>query len=316
TPPTGVRWYWQGKNSNGSSTSLGYGSSFTVNQGSGTYYIRARSTNSGTWSPASASVYVGIVSFLPGSIGSNQTICYSGDPATLSNSASASGGSGGYSYQWQYSSNGSSGWANISGATSSSYNPPSGLTSSRWYRRRVISCNQTKYTDPVKVTVRPQLLVGSIGGSKTICYGSNAGTLSNASSPSGGNGSYTYLWQYSANGSSGWTNISGSTLASYTPPAGLTASRWYRRGVTSCGQTKHSSPVKVTVHQSLSLPTGSTSFTRCGDGTLTLSQTLATGANTLRWYAASSGGSYLHQGSSYTTPSLSNNTTYYVSSYN
>ncbi|NAS11737.1 hypothetical protein, partial [Poritiphilus flavus] len=42
TPPTGVRWYWQGKNSNGSSTSLGYGSSFTVNQGSGTYYIRAR----------------------------------------------------------------------------------------------------------------------------------------------------------------------------------------------------------------------------------------------------------------------------------
>ena len=47
---------------------------------------------------------------LAGSISGAQSICYSGDPSTLSSTSSASGGTGSYSYQWQYSNNGSSGW--------------------------------------------------------------------------------------------------------------------------------------------------------------------------------------------------------------
>ncbi|WP_350291381.1 hypothetical protein, partial [uncultured Croceitalea sp.] len=97
-----------------------------------------------------------------GSITGAQTLCYGGNPGTLSNSASASGGSGSYSYQWQYSNNGSSGWSSIGGATSTSYNPPGGLTASRWYRRRVISGGVTKYTNSVKVTVYSNLVAGSI----------------------------------------------------------------------------------------------------------------------------------------------------------
>ena len=78
-----------------------------------------------------------------GSITGTQTVCYAGNPTTLGNSASASGGDGSYTYSWQYSPNNSS-WYGISGATSATYDPPSGETQTKWYRRRVSSCSQTK----------------------------------------------------------------------------------------------------------------------------------------------------------------------------
>ena len=64
-PPSGVTWYWQGKNSNGNSTNLGSGSSFTADEGSGTYYIRARDNDSGLWSTGSGSRSV-TMNIIPG----------------------------------------------------------------------------------------------------------------------------------------------------------------------------------------------------------------------------------------------------------
>lgn len=61
SPLSGTKWYWQGKDSNGTSTTKGYGSTFTADEGSGNYYIRARSDNGG-WSSSSGSVYVSIQS--------------------------------------------------------------------------------------------------------------------------------------------------------------------------------------------------------------------------------------------------------------
>jgi len=57
TPPSGVTWYWQGKSSLGQSTTLGSGTTYTANQGSGTYYLRAKNS-SGIWSTSSAGVSV------------------------------------------------------------------------------------------------------------------------------------------------------------------------------------------------------------------------------------------------------------------
>ncbi|MFN5911905.1 MAG: glycine-rich protein, partial [Bacteroidota bacterium] len=59
TPPTGETWYWQGTNSNGTSTSLGSGATFTANS-SGTYYIRARNST-GCWSQSSSSIAVTVL---------------------------------------------------------------------------------------------------------------------------------------------------------------------------------------------------------------------------------------------------------------
>jgi len=54
--------------------------------------------------------------------------------------------------------------------------------------------------------------------------------------------------------------------------------------------------------------------TRCSPGAATL--TASGGGGSYRWYDASSGGTLLHTGANYTTPSLSTTTTYYVSSFN
>ena len=182
-----------------------------------------------------------------GSIAGNQSICHSGNPTTITSSALPSGGNGSYSYLWQYSNNGTSGWTNISGANSATYDPPGGLTSNRWYRRSVNSCSQTKYTGSRKVTIYDQLSAGSISGAQTICYTDDPLILTNGSGASGGNGSYSYQWQWSSDGNGGWTNISGATSTSYDPPTGLVADRWYRRQAISCGETKYTGSVKLTV---------------------------------------------------------------------
>ncbi|MDI9319601.1 MAG: T9SS type A sorting domain-containing protein [Phycisphaerales bacterium] len=56
--------------------------------------------------------------------------------------------------------------------------------------------------------------------------------------------------------------------------------------------------------------TSVTGAASCGTGTLTLGATAVDG--TINWYAAASGGSSLATGTSYTTPSLTTTTTYYV----
>ena len=60
--------------------------------------------------------------------------------------------------------------------------------------------------------------------------------------------------------------------------------------------------------------TGTTPGTRCGPGTVTLGATASAG--TINWYAAATGGSSLGTGTSFTTPSISTTTTYYVSATN
>ncbi len=78
----------------------------------------------------------------------------------------------------------------------------------------------------------------------TICY--NATNTFSLAAATGGDGNYTYLWQQSGNNST-WTNATGTrTNAAYTTPA-LTANMYYRRVVTSCGNSATSTAALVTV---------------------------------------------------------------------
>lgn len=63
TPPSGVTWYWQGTDPNGTSTSSS-GSAYTANV-SGIYYLRARNNSTLCWSLSSRSVSVSILPALP-----------------------------------------------------------------------------------------------------------------------------------------------------------------------------------------------------------------------------------------------------------
>ena len=59
-----------------------------------------------------------------------------------------------------------------------------------------------------------------------------------------------------------------------------------------------------------------TSGSRCGTGTVALSATAGSGGSSVRWYTALTGGTLLTTGTSYTTPSISTTTTYYIESWN
>ncbi|HEU4551945.1 MAG TPA: hypothetical protein VFS25_03890, partial [Chitinophaga sp.] len=80
--------------------------------------------------------------------------------------------------------------------------------------------------------------------SQTINCGTTGATLT-ASTPSGGDNTYTYQWQSSSNGST-WNNISGATGNTYTP-SGLSATTYFRVAVTSFDYTVTSSTATVVI---------------------------------------------------------------------
>jgi hypothetical protein len=95
TPSGGVTWYWQGTNSNGTSTSLGSGATYSASS-TGTYYIRARNS-SGCWSQNSAGVFAEVSGLpaAPPTISSNSPNC--GSVLLLQPNAPPSG----VAYFWQ-----------------------------------------------------------------------------------------------------------------------------------------------------------------------------------------------------------------------
>lgn len=165
----------------------------------------------------------------------SQSIAYNTVPTQLSATVAQNGLCGGsYTYQWEYSSNGTSGWTDVSGATSQNYTPGA-LTTTSYYRRKATCFLETAYTNVATVTVMPALTPGVIApSSKNIAVNTSPGQITGPNAAYGNCGSsYSYQWQSSSNGTSGWTDISGATGTSYTP-GNLPATIYYRRKVT-CG---------------------------------------------------------------------------------
>ncbi len=83
----------------------------------------------------------------------------------------------------------------------------------------------------------------------------------------------------------------------------------YRAVFTNINGSVNSNQATLTTATTPSI-TGTTPDSRCDNGTVDLGATASGG--TINWYAAASGGASLGTGTSYTTPSLSSTTTYYV----
>jgi hypothetical protein len=155
-----------------------------------------------------------------------QTICYAGTPAQIGSATPATGGDATITYSWRSSADGYT--AAISGATSATFTPPAGLTTTTSYQRYANdgTCNTSPSisSGTWTVTVRPLFTAGAIETTgQTICYGGDPAVIGSATPASGGDGTITYKWQ--ANG----VDIDGATEASYNPPSGLTANTTYTR---------------------------------------------------------------------------------------
>jgi hypothetical protein len=126
----------------------------------------------------------------------------------------------------------------------------------------------------------------------------------------------TYQWYSNATSSnSGGTLISGATSSSYTPSNSSAGTIYYYCIVSgTCSPVATSNVSGLFTVNAVPTITGTTPASRCGTGTVSLGATASAG--TINWYAASSGGSSLGTGTSYTTPSISTTTTYYIDATN
>ncbi len=123
-----------------------------------------------------------------GQIGNTQDICAGGDPTTITEVSAPSGGSGGYSYTWEYQNNCAGAWNLIPGANSSTYDPPAGLMQTRCYRRIVTNTCGIVTSNTITVTVNP-LPTPTVSGTDPACQGSTGNTYTTEA----GNSNYTWI---------------------------------------------------------------------------------------------------------------------------
>jgi RHS repeat-associated protein len=245
-----------------------------------TYYRVVVVSNSATV----PSVYV-VVNVYPqlitGTVGPAQSINYNTTPSTLSLTGTT-GGTGVYTYQWQYCLTSNGTYTTIGGATASSYAP--GLLTATTYYEVVTTSNGVSVTSlPMAVTVYPQLVSGTITpSSQTINFNTSPSSLT-ISAATGGNGTYSYSWQ-SSNSSSG-TYAQVGTGTGYSPGI-LAATTWYEVVSTSNGAIVTSAPVAINVNPQV-VPGAinpSTNVIASGTSPGTLTSTPATGGTCGSFY--------------------------------
>ncbi len=156
----------------------------------------------------------------------------------------------------------------ISGATASTYDPPAGVVTTTFYRRRVTSgvCttdgpdadsdpDNIAYSNVITVTVNQVVDAGTISAAQTICSGQDPAILTSVTPASGGDGTtYAYQWQQASVLAGPYSNIAGQTGLTFDPPV-LTSTTVYRRQASSgvCSATT-SNVIQITVNP---LPTAS-----------------------------------------------------------
>ncbi|WKN29559.1 PKD domain-containing protein [Porifericola rhodea] len=188
-----------------------------------------------------------------GKVSGNQTICEGSVPTAFTESDAADGGTGMYSYQWKYATNAGGPYLDIAGAKQKDYAVPAGLTQTTYYVREVSSgvC-AVQLSNEITVIVEPTLQAGQIAGNDRICEASVTNPFTSTTSPSGGNGVYTFQWKSSTTSGGPYQDIVGATGATYNAPDTLTKSRYFVREVISgvC-QNKLSNEVYIIVDPTL-----------------------------------------------------------------
>lgn len=177
-------------------------------------------------------------------ISEDQSICSGSDPSTFIGTL-PTGGTGAYSYLWEYA---TSAGGTFTSAGGSGINFSSGsLTANRWFRRRVTSgvCPFI-YSDTILVSVTPAITTNTISGNQLLCDGAPTATIT-GSNPGGGTGSYSIYWEVSTtSASAGYSTIPGETSNDYNPGP-LSQTSWFRRWVISGACTVSTNVATITV---------------------------------------------------------------------
>ncbi|MGB4849124.1 MAG: hypothetical protein WBP41_14460, partial [Saprospiraceae bacterium] len=208
------------------------------------------------------------------------------------------GGAGIITYQWQSSSNGTTGWVNATGlgATTTIYTPSSAIPGTTFYRVLVnaanngcdqaVSNNATAIiTQDLVITTQPTNINECVGGTNAMSV-----------VVTGGSGTISYQWQSSADGISGWANAAGagSTTAIFTPPSTVAGTTFYRVLINAsnsgCDQAVSSTSATI-IAPDIVVTTPPANINECIGGTNTMNVVVTGGSGTIsyQWQSSADG---------------------------
>ncbi len=253
----------------------------------GTYIFTLTLKNSITGCSSSETFSVTVLPSLEGGsieLSSGSINCSGYNAGIISNVSLASGGKPTYDYQWQVSRDNQN-FVAISGATTSTYDPPI-LTETSYYRRKVTdACGAEAYSSnvhQVEIVPDPQVTITDVSD-RTLCSGES---LDLVATVLGGSGTCTVTWQSSSSPSGTYSTdqVGGLSFSRVLTTAGI---RYYRAiyrcsgvGSGSCNQGT-SGLVKVTVNPTPLVPIVSGGGTICLGASTPLSATGCSG--TILW---------------------------------
>lgn len=170
----------------------------------------------------------------PGIISQDQTICAGSIPDPILSDVDGVG-SGTLEYIWEQSiTDATSGFTVIPGQTDATY-APEALEQTTYFRRIAVS-NQYDFdcesvpSNVVRINVNPTIGNNIILNDQSVCTGSMPAEIT-GSLPTGGAGTYTYLWEESSDGGLTWSVASGISDQVNYQPAIVTGDMQYRRTV-------------------------------------------------------------------------------------
>ena len=239
-----------------------------------------------------------------------QTICQNGTATSLSVAAT---GTGAFTYQWySNTTNNNSGGTIISGATATSYLPPSTAVGTKYYYAIVTgTCGSvaTNVSGAITVNSTTAITTQPSTSTQTVCQN---GALTSLSVAATGTGTLAYQWyKNTTNSNTGGTVVSGAITASYTPSSASAGISYYYVTVTGCNIVKSSPSGAITVNAATAITTqpSTTIQTVCQNGSVSSLSVVASGTApfTYQWYSNSTnsntGGTFTGVTTSTYTPS-------------
>ena len=235
---TGAAWKWYAGGC-ASGASIGTGATISVSPTTTTsYFVRAEG-DCGNTSCASVQVIVNPTS-IGGTLADSKTICAGSNSGLLSLT-----GNVGTIQGWESSTTSAiAGFSTITSTTGLTSYTSGALANDTWFRVVVKSgvCSEVR-SNAIKITVQQAIGNNTIAASQIICSGTTPAALT-GSTPTGGDGNYSYQWQSRSGG--GWSNIASATSKDYTPGA-LSQAIEFRRIVTAGSACSNGSSAAITI---------------------------------------------------------------------
>jgi gliding motility-associated-like protein len=257
----------------------------------------------------------------------SSSVCEGGTPTLLT--VAYSNGTGTPTYQWfSNTTNSTAGGTAITGATNSSYSPPSTTVGTLFYYCQITfssgGCTSI-LSNTAQVIINPLPTISTQPlNTQNICVGGTITALTVAYT--GGVGTATYQWySNTTNSNTSGTIIAGATNNSYTPPTFNTAGSYYYYATITlsgngCGSTTSSTAEVIVVADPIVSIQPLTTQTLCQNSTptdLTITVTGGIGTISYQWFSnttnSNTGGTIIAgaTNNSYTPPTATVGTRYY-----